>query len=68
LIGLELKELLPKKNTKIILVSNKTLEPYYTIAFAQLGLDRNLPVRNADQAILRGHYKIYEQCQFLLSR
>ena len=68
LIGLELKELLPKKNTKLILVTNQTLKPFYTTALIELGLDADLELRNADETILLGHYQMYKQYLFLHSQ
>ena len=68
LIGLELKALLNKKGMRISLVTNQTLEPYYRIALAHLGLAADLQVRNADKAIIQGHYLLYRQYQKTLIR
>jgi 2-dehydro-3-deoxygalactonokinase len=59
LIGTELKELTGKKAVSICLVASKALQPLYHTALQVLQLAENLKMENPDEAIARGHSRIY---------
>jgi len=59
LIGTEMKELMNECPSNITLVSNPTLSPYYETAFNILNKGKSiLKIQNADDAIVRGQFKI----------
>ncbi|MEO6329713.1 MAG: 2-dehydro-3-deoxygalactonokinase [Ginsengibacter sp.] len=62
LIGTELKEL---KNISVplVLVSNKQLKEIYLAALRIFGLEET-KVLNADEVLIAGHYRIYNQNKF----
>jgi 2-dehydro-3-deoxygalactonokinase len=64
LIGTELKELITSGAEKIYLLCGSGLELYYRITFAELGLTPKLqtyPAQWVDEAVVRAHYRIYNQ-------
>jgi len=62
LIGTEMAELLSKGYSKITLVSGGKLSNYYRSAFNVLNSTRStLEVQDADEAVAKGQYKIYEK-------
>ena len=59
LIGTEIKEIINQEYAKITLVSNARLTPYYETAVNILNKDKSiLEIKNADEAVVRGQYKI----------
>jgi 2-dehydro-3-deoxygalactonokinase len=66
LIGSEIKDL-PHDHEHIVLVSNKLLTPYYAAAFKILNKGSAiLKVKNIDEALLKGQFKIYSFYSSLL--
>lgn len=64
LIGAELNSLRNISIKKITLLGSSKLSDYYRCALEQLGLSekmRTIDVTQADEAVVRGHYKIYKQ-------
>jgi 2-dehydro-3-deoxygalactonokinase len=64
LIATELKDLAKRKAEKISLVCGTNLQAYYLLALQQLGLSDTIQVFPSgwlDDAVIRGHYKIYQQ-------
>jgi 2-dehydro-3-deoxygalactonokinase len=62
LIGMELKEI-GKKDCKITLMCSHALQANYETAFQQLGFEDRLFTINVDEAMVRGHYRVY--CNYL---
>jgi 2-dehydro-3-deoxygalactonokinase len=59
LIGTEMNDLMNKGYENITLVSNAMLSPYYETAFNILNkTNSTLEIQNADEAIIRGQFKI----------
>jgi 2-dehydro-3-deoxygalactonokinase len=60
LIGAELKDLIGKAFSKVVLVSNDALSEPYRMALKQLEICKDLIVLDIDQTILEGHSQIYQ--------
>lgn len=60
LVGLELKGLEFDATVPITLVTNEAMRPFYTVALQQLDFAYNLQIKDADKAVVRGHYKVYQ--------
>ncbi|HEV8286508.1 MAG TPA: 2-dehydro-3-deoxygalactonokinase [Chitinophagaceae bacterium] len=62
LIGTEIKELINQEYARITLVSSARLTPYYETAVNILNKDKSiLEIKDADEAVVRGQYKILIQ-------
>ena len=66
LIGTELKELLNSQAQKIHLICGAVLQRYYRMAFEHLGMLGKVEVyapQRVEYAVVRAHYKIYNQIE-----
>ncbi|MEP6594985.1 MAG: 2-dehydro-3-deoxygalactonokinase [Ginsengibacter sp.] len=61
LIGAELKTLLPNKFSSVTLVSSKALTGLYLTALQELGINKNLQQKIADEALVIGQSIIFMQ-------
>lgn len=59
-IGTELKELVKKDPASITLVSNDVLGQNYQVALQVLKINENVKVQDADEATVKGQYRIYQ--------
>lgn len=61
LIGAELKEV-AHGTVPLTVVGNESIQKYYVTALAQLGVS-NVSTCDADKALVKGHYKVYNLLQ-----
>lgn len=65
LIGLELNGL-DQKDFKVTLLADEVLQAYYEVALESLGFANRVTIRDVNQAVLQGHFKIY--CEQIVTK
>jgi 2-dehydro-3-deoxygalactonokinase len=63
LIGGELKDMLPQNQQEIILVSGKGLRKQYRQALEVLGHHTKMRYEDADVALVKGQWRIYQKIE-----